>query len=203
MQGCSSCEKAGSGGSDFHVVDECNGIGELMFGKSLSQRTSDHAATCARSLERHVHGLSVLIEDIYGTDNSALALSEGLRNIARSHGGSLTGVACMQAIVLYAMHNEEEVGDYFESREHPQSDKWTMSLCRTLRDKVLPTMVPTFANELFDDCGLFVDRCMCLATMFHAELPTTEELAKQRRNAGLDTFVALGSSKTQQQQQQQ
>lgn len=130
----------------------------LLLGPALCDREAAAADPTLAALTRHVEGIAPLLHDVYGTSTEAQQAEKEIAAIAVLGDGTAEA-ACKRAALLFALHIEPEVQQYFGADP----------LARDLTTRVLPLVVPRFIKHSCQTPDAFVTLCLTLAEMWPGE----------------------------------
>ena len=149
------------------------GLRPLLLGPPLTERSaSDPTARC---LTAHMSGLVGLLPQVYG-ESVACAQAVEEVNALVAEPESPDVVVCKRAALLFALHKEKEIANYFVEQERKCGQGGTFA--EDMRDRVLPFLLPRF---LKNSCQT-PDSMLVLAMVLH-EMWEGEQLGNWPRRA--------------------
>ena len=134
------------------------GLRPLLLGPPLTERgRNDPTAKC---LTAHMSGLVDLLPKVYGDSTACTQAVCEVEALAKEP-ESPDVVVCKRAALLFALHKEKEIANYFVEQERKCGQGGTFA--EDMRDRVLPFLLPRF---LKNSCQT-PDSMLMLAVMLH------------------------------------
>jgi len=133
---------------------------ELLLGPPLSRNRPSVNETDA-NITPYVQGIQAVMAQTYGTESEATR--EAGNEVARvaNMDSSEQGICCKRALLLFALHREPELRQYFANTEP--------DLTNDLVERVLPFIDPAFLKHSCQAPESYVFLAVMLSEMFAGE----------------------------------
>ena len=135
------------------------GLRSLLLGSPLGGREDE--VKIEHEIDRHLRGMLNLIPSVYGDTEPCRQAVMEVKTVLKMH-----DMACKRAMLLYGMSKEQEMCDYWNSRDDTDG---SAELANDLNRRILPFVVPRFFKHSCQCPDAFVVMTLVMSEMWKGE----------------------------------
>jgi hypothetical protein len=146
------------------------GLRAMLVGAPLLDARGVYAR---EALDAHVNSITNFLRHAYPIDDADMeAVLRDLEGVRAMSSESEAGLACKRALLLFAMHMEDEVAEHFVVLGGADG-----RLAADLRDRLLPRLVPEYVGDMCQRPDVFVRMASVMHEMWPHESFTQQAAA--------------------------
>ena len=139
------------------------GLRPLLMGPPLCGR--DGCDETVSTIRAHLRGMCDLLPNIYGDTPASKQAKREIGEIAELKDSGAAELACMRALLLYALFKEKEVKRHFVEQEAAVGT----TFAKDMAERVLPLLLPCFIRHSCQAPEAFVMSCLLMSELWAGE----------------------------------